>query len=204
MKMVQPLISSRRRALGWAALAFGTLGPSQDAVAAQTPRGPEPKLEYRIGSGDVLQIFVWKEPEFSRDVAVRMDGKMTVPLLGDVSAAGRTPQQLAAELATGLGRFLSAPQVTVGVSQANSSRFYVVGKVARPGEFPLNGRLTVLQALALAGGLLEYAKADQIMVIRPDAAQGQTFVPFNYKRIEEAKDLGQNIVLLPGDTIVVP
>lgn len=191
-----------------ACLAVGVvIGMGSPVLAQSQPAAPraEPRLEYRIGPGDVLQVFVWKEPELSKDVSVRMDGKISVPLLGDVEAAGRTPQQLGAELATALGRFLSSPQVTLGVSQANSTRFYVLGKVAKAGEFPLTGRVTVLQALALAGGLLEYAKSDQIVVIRQDAAQGgQNFIPFNYKRIEEAKDLGQNIVLRPGDTIIIP
>lgn len=152
-----------------------------------------------------MQVFVWKEPELTKDVTVRFDGKISVPLLGDVEAAGRTPQQLGVELGSALGKFLASPQVTVGVSQANSTRFYVLGKVGKPGEFPLNSRLTILQGLALAGGLNEYAKTDGIIVIRQDPLQGgQTFIPFNYKRIEEAKEIGQNILLRPGDTIVVP
>jgi polysaccharide biosynthesis/export protein len=184
------------------------LAPTASALAApQAPapaRPEEPKLEYLIGPGDVLQVFVWKEPELSKDVTVRMDGKISVPLLGDMDAAGRSPRQLGAELASAFGRFLSSPQVTLGVSQANSTRFYVLGKVAKPGEFPLTGKVSVLQGLALAGGLLEFAKPESIVVIRQAPQGGQTAIPFNYKRIEEAKDITQNFLLRPGDTIIVP
>ncbi len=173
------------------------------AAQPQRPAAKEATREYAIGAGDVLQVFVWKEPELSRDVTVRTDGRISVPLLGDVEAAGKTPPQLAATLTTAFGKFLGAPQVTVGVTQPNSNRFYVLGKVGRPGEFPLTARVTVLQALAIAGGLGEYAKADSIMVIR-EGQSGQTFVAFNYKKIEDAKDIGQNILLRPGDTIIVP
>jgi len=157
-----------------------------------------------IGAGDVLQVFVWKEPELTREAAVRVDGRITVPLLGDIQAAGRSPQQLGKELGRELGRFLEAPQVTVGVSQPNSSRFYVVGNVARAGQFPLGSRLTVLQALAIAGGFGEYAKTDSIVVIR-DENGTQTVIPVNYKKLESGRDLAsQNVALKPGDVIVVP
>ena len=175
------------------------------AAQAQAPaRGPEQvEGDYVIGPGDVLQIFVWKEPDLTRDVTVRVDGKITVPLLGDLTAAGRTPQQLGADLGKALGRFLSSPQVTLGVSQANSSRFYVMGQVNAPGVCPLAGRVSVLQGLALAGGLREFAKADGIQIIR--VSQGtQTFVPVNYKKLEDGRDISQNILLRPGDTILVP
>lgn len=172
---------------------------------AQTPaRGNEiVDGDYVIGPGDVLQIFVWKEPELTRDVTVRVDGKITVPLLGDLPAAGRTPQQLGADLGKALGRFLSAPQVTLGVSQANSSRFYVVGQVNTPGVFPLAGRVTVLQGLALAGGLREFAKTDSIQIVRQSHGV-QSFVPINYKKLEDGRDISQNVVLRPGDTVLVP
>ena len=160
--------------------------------------------DYVIGAGDVLQVFVWKEPELTREAAVRVDGKITVPLIGDLQAAGRTPQQLGNELGRELGRFLEAPQVTVGVSQPNSSRFYVVGNVARAGQFPLGSRLSVLQALAIAGGFGEYAKTDSIVVIR-DENGSQTVIPVNYKKLESGREIAsQNVALKPGDVIVVP
>ena len=164
------------------------------AIAQESPGS------YRIGPSDVLQIVVWKEPDLSRDVTVRLDGMITVPLLGDVLAEGQTPGQLAASLTKALRQLMEAPRVTVGISQAASSRFFVVGQVTRSGEYPLSDRTTVLQGLALAGGFREFAKAENIVVVRRD----QTAVPVNYKRITDGKDLSQNILLSPGDTIVVP
>jgi len=181
------------------------LAAAPEPLAAQTPprAGEIVDGDYVIGPGDVLQIFVWKEPELTRDVTVRVDGKITVPLLGDLPAAGRTPQVLGTELGKALGRFLSSPQVTLGVAQANSSRFYVIGQVNTPGVFPLAGRVTVLQGLALAGGLREFAKADSIQIVRQ--SQGlQSFVPINYKKLEDGRDISQNVLLRPGDTVLVP
>jgi polysaccharide export outer membrane protein len=153
-----------------------------------------------IGLGDVLRLIVWKEPDLTLDVTVRPDGMITVPLLGDVRAAGRLPSQLAATLVTDLKRFIESPRVTVSVSQATSARVYVVGQMMRPGEFPLLGRMTVLKALALAGGFREFAKPESIVIIRED----QTVIPFNYKRVADGKDVSQNVLLAAGDTIVVP
>jgi polysaccharide export outer membrane protein len=188
------------------AVAFVSSALASPAVAAQTldaAASARSVLEYRIGAGDVLQLFVWKEPDLSRDITVRFDGKVTVPLLGDVEAAGRTPQQLGEELARSLGRFLAAPQVTLGVSQSNSARFHVLGQVGRPGDFPLARRITVLQALAIAGGFKEFAKTDSIVIIRQDG-DAETALSFNYKRVEGGKDLSQDILIHPGDTILVP
>jgi polysaccharide biosynthesis/export protein len=162
----------------------------------------ETAAEYVIRPGDILQLVVWKEPDLTRDVTVRLDGRITVPLLGDVDAAGRTPAQLGGDLGKGLTRYVAAPVVTVGVSQANSSKVYVLGQVVQPGAFPLTSRMTVLQALALAGGFKEFAKTERIVVIREAAPKAP--ITMNYKRVEAGDDLGQNVMLLPGDTIVVP
>ena len=153
-----------------------------------------------IGLGDVLRITVWKEPDLTLDVTVRLDGMITVPLLGDVQAAGRVPSQLAGTLVTELKRFIENPRVTVTVSQATSAKIYVVGQMVRPGEFPLSGRMTVLKALALAGGFKEFAKPESIVIIRED----QRVIPFNFKHVGEGKDMSQNVLLSAGDTIVVP
>jgi polysaccharide export outer membrane protein len=155
---------------------------------------------YTIGPADVLQIIVWKEPDLTRDVTVRLDGMITVPLLGDIQAVGKTPAAVAENLTKGLERYIQAPRVTVGVGQATSARFYVVGQVGRSGEFLLSGRTTVLQGLALAGGFRDFAKTDGIVVVRQD----QTVLSINYKRIADGKDASQNVMLGPGDTIVVP
>jgi polysaccharide export outer membrane protein len=215
-------IHSRIRGTAFAAicslLGLGLVLPVEEAQGATRPPAQEAQAEaegldqeYRIGPGDVLQLFVWKEPEVSRDITVRVDGKVTVPLLGDIAAAGKTPSQLGAEVTKLLSRFLSAPQVTLSVSVANSTRFYVLGQVAKPGDFPLTGRTTVLQGLALAGGFREFAKTDSIVIIRqdrgffvPKGRPAESVISFNYKRLEAGRDLAANIVLRPGDTILVP
>jgi polysaccharide export outer membrane protein len=188
-------------ALGLLAL-LGSGGGILAQQNATEPEGKTPSAQssYTIGPADVLQIIVWKEPDLTRDVTVRFDGMITLPLLGDLEASGRTPAQFAESLAKKLGRFVELPRVTVGVLQANSARFYVVGQVGRSGEFPLSGRTTVLQAIALAGGFKDFAKTDNIVIVRRD----QTSVPVNYKRIADGSDVSQNVQLFPGDTIVVP
>src|SRR5260221_1526018 len=153
-----------------------------------------------MGPADVLRVTVWKEAGLTLDVTVRLECMITVALLGDVLAAGKSPSQLAGGLATDLQKFIDSPRVTVTVSQATSARVYVVGQMLRPGEFPLSGRMTVLKALALAGGFKEFAKPESIVIVRED----QTVMPFNYKRVTEGKDVSQNVLLAAGDTIVVP
>ncbi|HXK10016.1 MAG TPA: polysaccharide biosynthesis/export family protein [Vicinamibacteria bacterium] len=176
----------------------GRVASAQERPAHPTP--PAPSSGYTIGPADVLQITVWKEPDLTRDVTVRFDGMVTIPLVGDVQAAGRTPGQLADSLAESLKRFIEVPRVTVAVNQPMSAHFFVVGQVTKSGEFPLSGRTTVLQGLALAGGFKEFAKPEGIVIVRQD----QTVVPVNYKRIADGKDVSQNVLLAPGDTIVVP
>lgn len=173
-------------------------------VAQEAPAKPahEPAASggYVIGPTDVLRVIVWREPDLTLEVTVRLDGMITVPLLGDVQATGRSPSQLATSLAEEFQRFIENPRVTVSVSQANSARVYVVGQMVKPGEFPLSGRMTVLKALALAGGFKEFAKPESIVIVRED----QTVIPFNYKRVTDGKDMSQNVLLAAGDTIVVP
>jgi polysaccharide export outer membrane protein len=195
------------RALTLLLVAAATSVLAQDAsrrpAAPQpTPAAPaaSPAGTYAIGPADVLRIAVWKEPDLNVEATVRTDGMVSFPLLGDVKAGGVTPDALANTLGKRLERFVEAPKVTVSVLQANSARFYVLGQVSKPGEFPLGSRSTVLQALALAGGFKEFAKPESIVIVRED----QTVVPVNYKRIAEGKDVSQNVVLQRGDTIVVP
>jgi len=179
----------------------GSAASAQERTAKPAAAGTAtPPSGYMIGLGDVLRITVWKEPDLTLDVTVRLDGMITVPLLGDVQAAGRVPSQLAGTLVTELKRFIENPRVTVTVSQATSAKIYVVGQMVRPGEFPLSGRMTVLKALALAGGFKEFAKPESIVIIRED----QRVIPFNFKHVGEGKDMSQNVLLSAGDTIVVP
>lgn len=164
------------------------------------PNDTEAPQAYLIGAADVLQITVWKEPDLSRDATVRLDGVVTVPLLGDTPAAGKTPTELADDISKKLAKFIEKPRVSIGITQANSSRIYIIGQMVRSGEFPLSRRMTVLQGLALAGGFKEFAKTESIVIVRQD----KTVIPVNYKRIADGKDMSQNVALAAGDTIVVP
>jgi polysaccharide biosynthesis/export protein len=179
--------------------ATGPGGVSQEQKASAVPDSST----YVIGPEDGLDISVWKEPEVSRAVPVRPDGKISLPLLNDVQAAGLTPLQLQAVVTAGLKKFISGPQVTVIVTQINSRRIYVMGEVARPGAFPMLPNMTVLQALSTAGGFSQYAKLSGIYVLRTDNGRQVTF-PFNYKEVIRGQGSEQNIILKPGDTIVVP
>lgn len=159
--------------------------------------------EYRIGPGDVLRILTWKEADFSGVFPVRFDGKITIPFVGDIDAAGRTPMELKGELEESIGRIVEVARVSVSIEQANSARFFVLGKVAQQGAFPYTGPLRIAQALALAGGFQEFAKLGQIFVIRE--VNGELiYFPFNYDDFVNRRQLTGNLVLLPGDTIVVP
>lgn len=184
--------------LGISALAGGTVRAQDDKASTGPASAVAPS--YKIGPADVLQVVVWKEPELTRDVEVRLDGMITMPMLGELEAAGRTPSQLAETLSKALAKFVETPRVTVAVGRANSAHFFVIGQVTRSGEFPLTGRTTVLQGLALAGGFKEFAKTESIVIVRQDQAP----IQINFKRISEGKDVSQNVLLAPGDTVVVP
>jgi len=159
---------------------------------------------YIIGADDVLAINVWKEPEVSRTVPVRSDGKISVPLAGEVQASGETPRQLEKELATKLQSFISEPEVTVIVTEVKSQKFNILGMVSKPGSYPLTNSSTVLDAIALAGGFRDFAKQKAIYILRQNSDGGQSRLPFNYKDVIKGKNSAQNIKLQPRDTIVVP
>jgi len=158
---------------------------------------------YVIGAQDVVDISVWKEPDFTRTVPVRPDGKISLPLLNDVQASGLTPVQLAAEVTKSLNKFVTNPQVTVIVTQINSKRVFLLGEVPRPGAYTMLPDMTVLQALSNAGGFSQYANSKKIYVLREENGKEQKF-SFNYKEVISGKRSEQNIKLKPGDTIVVP
>lgn len=175
--------------------------PEGDAKASVTPATTDPS--YVIGPEDVLDINVWKEPDMTRVVPVRPDGKISLPLINDVQAAGSTPQQLADAVKEKLHKFLTDPQVTVIVTAINSQRVFVVGEVLRAGAFPLIPGMTVLQALASAGGFTTFADVKKIHVMR--LVNGKhTELPFNYREVLKGDNPDQNIKLQPGDTVVVP
>lgn len=171
-------------------------GSATQKVATQDPN-------YIIGAQDVLDISVWKEPEVSRVVPVRPDGRISLPLLNDVQAAGLTPSQLAAQITTSLKKFVTDPQVTVIVSAINSQRVYILGEVTRPGAFPMLPGMNVLQGLSSAGGFTQFAKTKSIYVLRMQDGKQQKY-PVNYKEVISGKRPEQNISLKAGDTIVVP
>jgi polysaccharide biosynthesis/export protein len=158
-----------------------------------------------VGNDDVLAINVWKEPETSsRSVTVRSDGKITLPLAGEVQAAGRTPLKLEQEIASRLQNFISQPEVSVIVQQINSQKFNVLGLVMHPGTFVVANSPTVLDAIALAGGFRDFAKQKSIYVLRQNADGTETRLPFNYKDVIKGKNLAQNVKIQPRDTIIVP
>jgi polysaccharide export outer membrane protein len=159
---------------------------------------------YVIGVDDVLAINVWKEPDVSRTVPVRSDGKISLPLAGEVQASGETPLQLEKLLATKLQSFISEPEVTVIVSEVRSQKFNILGMVTKPGSYPLTNSATVLDAIALAGGFRDFAKQKSIYILRQNPDGSQSRLPFNYKEVIKGKDSAQNIRLAPRDTIVVP
>ena len=159
---------------------------------------------YVIGADDVLAINVWKQPDISRTLPVRSDGRISLPLIGEVQATGQTPLRLENTIKELLAPYLTQPEVTVIVQQINSQKFNILGRVARPGSYPLSNPTTVLDAIALAGGCREFAKQKSIYVLRvgPDGAKSR--IPFNYQDVIKGKNLDQNVKLQPRDTIVVP
>jgi polysaccharide biosynthesis/export protein len=165
--------------------------------------GVEVPDHYIIGPGDVLGIVFWREKELSGDVAVLPDGRITLPLINEMTAAGLTPEQLRGQLIEAARQFVTDPTATVVVRQVNSRRVFVTGLVAKPGQYPLYQTMTVLQLIATAGGLLEYAKGEDIVIIRREPSAIVSF-SFNYKEVMKKRNLHQNIDLKPGDTVVVP
>jgi len=177
--------------------------PKMDPPAKTAPPVTSVDPDYKIGPQDVLRIDVWKEPDISRTIPVRPDGKISLPLLNDVQAAGMTAMQLAGSLRESLSKYLTNPQVTVTVTEINSRRVYITGEVTRAGAIPLLPNMTVLQALSSAGGFTQFAKPKNIYVLRTEDGK-QVKHPFNYKEVVKGNLPEQNILLQPGDVIVVP
>jgi polysaccharide export outer membrane protein len=171
------------------------------AAAAVTNVRPWEKDEYRLGPGDKLRIEVYKDPQLSQSLQVRPDGKITLPLVGDVAAAGKTPGQLRETLTTSLKEYVTNPVVTVIVVEAVAAQVYVIGEVNSPGTLVMQGPMTVLQALAQTGGLREFADRDDIRILRKNQSGVQT-LSFNYKKA--VKGEVEPFFLQPGDTVVVP
>ena len=182
-------------------------GPPAAAPAAQsdTPAaGARPNATYVIGDDDVLSINVWKEPDLSHSVTVRTDGKISLPLIGELQAAGRTPSQLEQDITAALRTYISEPQVAVIVQQTNSLKFNILGQVTKPGSYPLTSGTTIVDAIATAGGFRDFAKKKSIYVLRPDSSGNDTRINFNYEQYIKGKNTALNIYLKPHDTIIVP
>jgi len=178
---------------------------AQSAASAQTGESAKAHDDtFVIGNDDVLIINVWKEPDISRTIPVRSDGKISLPLAGEVQASGRTPLKLEQDIAAKLKNFIGEPEVTVIVQQINSQKFNILGMVNRPGTYPIANSATVLDAIALAGGFKDFAKQKSIYVLRQNPDGTQTRIPFNYKEVVKGQNTAQNIKLQPRDTIVVP
>jgi len=204
------MISTLRTVFFCCLLILGSFARAQETNAAGgSPQSEKPVAaattdnDYKIGPQDVIRIDVWKEPDISRTIPVRPDGKISLPLLNDVQASGFTALQLAASLRESLSKYLNNPQVTVTVTEINSRRVYLTGEIARPGALPLLPNMTVLQALASGGGFTQFAKLKNIYVLRTENGK-QVKHPFNYKEVVKGNLAEQNIQLQPGDVIVVP
>jgi polysaccharide export outer membrane protein len=184
-----------------AGAAAKTSGPS-------LPKANGPSLdvppEYVIGPQDVLGINFWRDADMTGDVTVRPDGRITLPLIGDLTAAGMTPEGLKTAIHAAASKLIEDPAITVIVRQINSRKVFITGQVTTPGAHVLTGPLTVMQLISLAGGLTEFAKKKDITVMRTDASGKQVVLPFNYSDVAKGKSLSQNVVLKPGDTVVVP
>ncbi|MFK8031954.1 MAG: polysaccharide biosynthesis/export family protein [Gammaproteobacteria bacterium] len=160
--------------------------------------------EYKLNAGDILLVSVWKEEELTREVLVRPDGGISFPLVGEVQAAGRSTRDVQDSVVAKLSEYVPDAVVTVAVLSTNGNKVYVLGKVARPGEYVVNKRLDVMQVLALAGGLTTFAAENKVRILRRSADGTQKAIPFRYGAVKEGAQLDTNIVLVSGDTVVVP
>jgi len=172
-------------------------------VSEAFSQAPAQDSSYQIGPNDILNIFVWKETELTRDVTVMPDGKITYPLIGEITAQGMTASELKKVITDKLQSFVTAPEVTVIVKESRSQVVYTIGKLMKPGPYPLAPGMTVMQALSAAGGFAEWADPKNILIIRKEGGK-ETHLRFNYKEFTSGENLQQNILLKPGDTIVVP
>ena len=172
-------------------------------AAVTVPAGVPTPADYVIGPNDVLTVVFWRDKDISGDVIVRPDGRISLPLINDAQAAGLTPDQLRVQLTAAASKFVEDPTITVVVKTINSRKVFITGQVAKPGEYPLPAPTTVLQLIALAGGLHEFADSKNIRIVRVENGRSVAH-KFNYRDVLKGKDLRQNLELKPGDTVVVP
>ncbi len=199
------MLTFMRRKIGFCMIltALAVVLPGNDVSGEERLNASGVSGDYIIGSGDLLEIYTWKEPDFTREVLVRIDGKFSFPLLDDVQAAGLTPLQLKTNVQNRLADFVNEPVVTVVVKKNGSQRFYMLGEISSPGMYFLEKKLTVLQAIALAGGFTEWADKDDIILIRHEKGQ-DNISKIDYGKIVKNREIEQNIFLKADDTIIVP
>jgi polysaccharide export outer membrane protein len=190
-------------------LAPASLGAQQEQPSGAASRGAasttaRPAAAYVIGPDDVLSIVFWKDKDLSAEVIVRPDGKVSLPLLNDIQAQGRTPDELRDALKQAAQAFVEDPNPTVMVKEIKSRRVFITGQVEKPGPYPLTAEITVLQLIAMAGGMREFADGSNITIIRKAENGRAEILPFNYRDVLKRKNLTQNVQLKPGDTVVVP
>ena len=183
--------------------AYDTHLPGNVALADETQTLATDTNEYIIGIGDTLSIMTWKEEDLTRNVVVRLDGKITFPMLDDLQAAGRTTLQLKKVIQDKLGAFVESPFVTVTLKDSGSQKFYILGEVTKTGEYPIVKNLTVLQAFAIAGGFTEWASKNEILLFREENGMKKT-IRINYKDLVKNQDFSKNVRILANDTIIVP
>ena len=169
---------------------------------APTPANVD-SASYRVGAEDVLEISVWREDTLKKELLVRPDGGISYPLIGDVQAAGKTVNEIREEITKRLDKYIPDPVVSVTILKTGSQRVYVIGKVNKPGEYPLGRYVDVMQALSMAGGLTPFADSNSIRVMRRDGDR-QTIFPFEYGSVVRGQKLEENILLRTGDVVVVP
>lgn len=181
----------------------GLAGPGWAADGAPATPAAAEAGGYGVNPGDILEISVWKEQDLQKQVMVRPDGYFSFPLTGDIRAEGRTVEAVRQEVASRVARFVPDPVVSVAVLEPRGSKVYVIGQVNRPGEYPINRFVDIVQAISMASGFTPFAQVDNIKILRRDGAT-QSAIPFSYGDIAAGKRLQQNIVLEPGDTVLVP
>jgi polysaccharide export outer membrane protein len=171
-------------------------------ATTSTPKVDNSERPFRIGREDVLDVAVWRDPDLSRTVPVRPDGFITMPLIGEVKAVGLTPDELAEDLKKKLAPYVQEPRLTVIVREVHSSRVFVTGEVTHPGAYPLRGRVSLVQAIALAGGFTDFADSDRILLIR--TGEDGTRIPVRFRDLVKRSKDAPDLILRPGDTVIVP
>ena len=173
------------------------------AGAPKLPEGVTPSEDYIIGPEDVLVVVFWRDKDMTTEAVVRPDGKITLPLVNDIQAAGLAPEELRVKIQAAAARYIEDPSASVVVKQINSRRVFITGQVLKPGPYNLTGPMTVLQLIAMAGGLTEFAEKKQIAIVRTENGKPASLL-FDYEAVAKRTKLQQNIPLKPGDTVVVP